>query len=739
MSSDNIFQEVKLYIEGVQTPYFSINIDQAYGRMPSASISIPPQSGLMDITKFYYPKVHVFFSERDSTTGVVTERVLFMGLLTNPNYSKSKEGNGNISISFQCKHTHEVMRDIILDYCGAIREGDIGGPEGSQIYLNRMNSQASIQAALTGWTEQSSGLDNDYPALSNDANPNKGRSDILPFALRPYANRLKGMPGIVINLWNQLSSAAYEPGIKPFQNTFYKMYKPLIEEGLLFFKRMSGHMLIEEDINSSNNRQVPCEGAAPIMVPPSSTLFLKSSMQTGVTLQNLQSHLDNSNEITNLYAVLEMYYSALEYDLLTLSCPAEVPKDPLLKTTTHTSADLSKNTYAVDTIVKPTMPFYFSPSCNVVYPNMYSSLNVMYEDDVMPTRIDVRNRVSQEEVFHLHFRTPSSIREAIAYKKSPTKLDLANTTSSSSGAIGKYEMGRGVKVETSDTPNWLAHLIDSEGKKGTPSPGHEADPAGTPNDAAITSLKEGWATRYGNAPDMNPWDSRNTIPPYQRILFSTADYYYTKRFAATKAGTISGVFNPYIIPGYPMDVLEANPNLPSFHALCTSVSHTITANSIGTSISFTAAMTYSELATYYVPFITPYLQVTLGLAANPTLVGVDTKAATKANDFYKNVLGVEATIPENIFDFSTGFLKTDSTKISTEDTIRIKCKRPIESRADLASRFGLTFIDLTATNYNATGVLYIDPSIASGVDTRLEIGASQFLDYSQDAFEKINS
>jgi hypothetical protein len=237
---------------------------------------------------------------------------------------------------------------------------------------------------------------------------------------------------------------------------------------------------------------------------------------------------------------------------------------------------------------------------------------------------------------------------------------------------------------------------------------------------------------------MNPFDPASGIQPYETILYATADYYYTKKYASTKSGSVSGVFNPYVIPGYPMDILEANPNLPSFHAMCTTVTHNITSSSISTHIDFVAAMTYSELANYYIPFVNPYLQVALGLAANPTLVN-NTPDSTPlpsnatlpdpykvACQFYQSVLGVDAVTPEMLFGFNTsnaaqsvkiensGTFVADNRKWSdhsTEEDILTLCIRPIENKDDFASRSDIIYIDLTKQNYAPPMQKYADPNI----------------------------
>ena len=752
---DSIFQEFKLYIEGVQVPFTNININQSAGSLPSANISIPPMAGLMDIARFYQPKVHVFFTERtiDATGNANTvEKVLFTGLIATAHYSKSKDGNGNMGIVFDCVHRYFLITECLVDYCGFIRDQGVGSMP-DQTYSSASNSKAAIQEALNGWNQISTGAQQDYSKASPTGLLDSGgrsRTDILPSYLADVSNRLKGMVGVFINFWNQRKRDCYNPSLSNFQGSFINVYEPLIETGLQFFKRLSGHMLIEQA--NDNGRLNGCgkSGGESWLVPPCNKLFFSSAVQASLTVDTLNSQLQNSNEITNIYDIFQRYYNSLEYDILTLASPAEVLKDPLTRTKPKSE------TYAVDTIVKPSLPFYFSPTCNIIYPSMYTSISVSYDESSMPTRLDVlNNEIIGTSNYETHYRTPSSIRSAIADKQGKDQ-NLHSTLNTSGGAIGRYEMGRGIKYESISMPSWMTHVAASQNQQ--PGSNTSVTPSnGSSDDIANTSLKKGWNARYPNNPKLNPYSAEDItgILPHQQLVFSTADYYYTKKFASTKAGSINCVFNPYIIPGYPMDILEASPNLPSFHAQCVAVSHTITASSVYTQVSVAAAMTYTELVNYYVPFINPFLQVTLGLAENPTLVSTDSSgiAISKANDFYFPTLGVNAAAPDSLFNFATG--ETLSVKMSegklassgeelrdhtTEGDIQL-CQRPIESKADYSARMGITFIDMVPQNYTATGVKYKDPTLSDHgtTSTKFEIGQSQFLDYSDEIYQKINT
>lgn len=766
-ATDVIFQSFKLYIEGVQVPFINMVVSQGIGTLPSATIQVPVQAGLMDIARFYRPKIHIFYTDRvtsqvNKSTDKTADKVLFIGYITSVDYMKSVEGPGQASIIFNCVHKNHIISKALIDYTGWLETRTEAQGTSAANKADNSNSGAAILEALNGI---GGGL-NKAKEITLD-NP-KGDSNVLPEKWAKYINRFVGMPGIVINYWNQLKRSAYTSGTKEVSEGWLKMYQPLIEDGLLFFDRLGGHYSIEKDIE--NSRMQPCNSSAQVLVPPSNRLFLTSAVQAQMAVDLLRTYLQTSGEITDLFSILQSIYEHIEYEIITLSSPAEAPLIPQgldQKDNSLSPSEVLKQyetstkdtTSALETIIKPKTPFYYSPSCNVFLPGMYTGINVSYDEDSIPTRIDLKNVEQRGSNYDTHFRAPASVRSAIA-KKSNNVYDLLGSEGPSRGAVGKYEQGRGVEVEYLIMPPWLANLSQSQFQGGLNSevfPDETKDPE---NFAALNMLAAGWKKRFPKEEDqvMNPYSKDSKIPPHHRLLFAATDYYYSRVFARSKSGSISCPFNPYPVPGYPMDILEKNPNLPSFHGMCTSVTHNISARSISTTVHFTAANTYSELANYYIPFVHPYLQVVLGLAENPTLVNNSKEAKELADGYYYTTLGIKSVAPEDMYSFSSGLpkplkkdvsgkliegstsQKTDSNGgelnpyLSYEGNLFL-VSRPIESKQDLESRFKIKFIDLTPANYSTTAITYTPSTLTD--ESKLEIGASQFLTYNTFFGEKL--
>jgi hypothetical protein len=775
-----IFQRIKLYIEGVEVPFLSISISSGIGGLPEANIVIPVQAGLMDISRFYSPKVHVFFTDRtsDSDDDKSADKLLFSGLISQVNYHKSKDGTGYAGIGFRCVHRYHLMNEMIIDYTGWLNADPMNpNPNEAPIKADTANSAATVIEALAGIKDPRRGGGSE---ITKD-NP-EGQTNILPERYQKYYNRLLGMPGVMVNFWNQMKRSAYnrtlKQGNKYYSEPFVELNQPLTEDGLKFFDRLGGHWPLEALVQADNNRVDPCPETPgkkeSIVIPPSRQLFLASSIQAQMTVANVNTFLQNTGEQTTIYGIFSNFYESIDYEIVTLTSPAETVIHGEVDMTNEEATEFEAatgtpkidrdKTHALDTIVKPKMPFYFSPTCNVLFPSMYSKINVMYDEMSIPTRINLRNLEGpNENGFRTNFRAPHSVREAIAKKVAGVNgnggydqsqaYSLLATLGASYGAIGHYEQGRGIRQESSHFPRWLSHF--SQSTLGGSQPVRDVPPDSSSEANrydALQQLAAGWAKRYpGNQiATLNPYSVELAdISAHHRMLFVAADYSYTHLFARSKAGSVDCPFNPFIVPGYPMDILESNPTYPSFHALCTSVTHNFTAESASTTVHFTAAMTYSEMANYYIPFVSPMIQVALGLATNPSLIYPDDTARKIADDFYKYTLGTPAVSPDEIMDFTTMVVKpkkwTESKwteghdvslpatnggdynpMMSYEGNLSL-VYRNIEDRAKIEERFGLKFIDMSPANYGPTMFKYRDKQLED--ETKFEIGRSQYLTY----------
>lgn len=768
-NEDFVVQEVKLFIEGVQVAYESIQINSGVGTLPTASISLPPYPGLMDICRYYQPKVHIFFV--DPLDG--EDKVLFMGLISGTSISRSRQGN-RASISFSCVHKNSLMSEVLVDFNNPVANtllmDNRTQSNDNSTTMNSFSSTLAIIGALRGMVETPKdkvAIDKENEAEIKKSIESNGSVTDPAFlaekwAKAGYKNRFKGFPGVLMNLWNQLK---YNSVANPKDFESMVMYTELIEDGIKYFDRLSGHYVIEHAMDLG--KMDPCtdkgKGKDKVLVPPCVRLFVQSAVQTDTAVMLLQQSLGFSGELTDFLSIFYKVLTRIDYEIITLTSPAETRLDPEIEWTVD-------NSQALETIVKPQIPFYYSPNCNIYYPSMYHSLNVMQDEASIPTRITLTSETLPYSGANLHkkYRAPASVREAIAaaYKEDATKdkkvtleeekkaYEAGNLLSTTDGLknrtkLGTFEWGRGVKHHRYELPYWLSvyglSVQDNKDQK-------EILPTNEEDRLALQLLKDAWNYRYGYSKQhLNPYEPSSGVWPHERLLFASADYQFSKEVASSRAGSLDGVFNPYIIPGYPMDILDNSPTNPCFHAMCSSVSHTITGNSISTSVSFVAAVTYSELANYYMQFINPWLQVKLGIVAErissngilefPNSIVNNEKARKIAEEeFYIPTLGVGSLSPDEMYDFEDGTLRPISLEVevksgenrelnpmlTTQGNLAL-VSRPIESRADVEARFGVTFIEMTENNYNQNIIKYSDTMLSES--RQLEPGQSQFITY----------
>lgn len=728
--TDVIYQEIKLYIEGVQVPFTAISISQSIGTYPSAMISVPPQAGLMDIARYYQPKVHIFYT--DQITG--GDRLLFWGHIAQVEYSRSRNPASS-SISFHCLHKNELMRMITLDYAGYMNQGMINATnpnaEQSAVTVDMPNSELSIINGLSGIT----GVQTDATDLLGPSNTKISEADVSKAAIKfqGFIPRYAGMAGSLLNFWNQLKRQSY---LNPQWSTVMtSLYIPLVEDGLKYFDRLSGHYTVES--YAENHREQYCPHDIPssdvkhkILIPPSKQLSSVSAIKAALSVYAAKSQMGYSGELTDFVTMMSNFFYSVEYEYLTLASPAAVALDP----TTFVNPDSSSawsaaNRMSVETIVKPQTPFYYAPVCNVVYPQMFTTISVQQDEVSVPTRVTAYTDMIPNDggATNVYYRAPESVREAVAVgvglvnaSGSQQPIDLTSTTGPSNNVPGKYEEGRGIIQRKVVMPNWLS-LYVSDKIPDVADPTTEAWPAqGTQDYTDMVNMHEAWVDRYGyditqndgvitrtrntSKDVMDPNSVQSKIQPFQRILFNSADYEFVKQVEQARSGVIEMVFNPYIICGYPMDILDSSPAYPCFHATCSSITHNITASSISTTVSFVGAMTYAEMSLYYIPPVHPWLQNILsvnnvtydtssttqsssttntvpsgqvGTVANSNTTATTTTGSSNygeggtvssvaqtlinnptalaaANDYYKTTLGVGAADPSLMYDFTYG-------------------------------------------------------------------------------------
>lgn len=980
-----VHQDIKLYIEGVQVPFIAISISESYKGYPSATIQIPYFAGLTEITKNYTPKVHVFFRdyvyEKYLIQKGVTDykeadlyRVLFEGILLTNSYSRTKASDsGSATIQFSCVHKYWFLNQVLLKFGGRGNDVSVGNLPEPTTVSNYMSSPAAILDALGGIENTSERSVNPKITSVDDINMRA-----LPPDLLPYFDRLKGVTGISVVLWNTLKRDSYV--YSNYSKTMTEMYIPLIDEGLKFFKKMTGHPLIESGMETEKipvsvstlasriNKLAPVSDVTKILAPANYRNFINDAVaiEVAVSLMSVGNQAA-SGETTSLVAMISSLLEGMIYDLQLLASPVQ-SKDPNLE--------------SINAVVKPLLPFYFSPTCNVLFPHMYTSISVQDGANLSPTRLvafpdgftgPTRDKANQQE-----FRAPHEVRLAAALNHPLGNLTLNGTTIRHGEFPAPHEFSRGMLVKEVQVKPWIKNLyaayrvateeraqseastsanasgsspqadslpilsldpnpnapnsnstrkgrtlnygvattIDvarSEkeyraeaiwkhwnirenpipfyygsitkkgtnvvyGKNGVATPGSpesatienfrsttkvpifwnvvlfpynnalyaypphfdyirrqwfavdeipaplrakyvftgqeanssqssgltplnpkppttislvnplsranlshyisEVDKMIAARDAAaaaekettdaywedplLNDLKIQWDKEHPNQESLNPFATKevNGSPPHETTLINTLDYEYSLSLVENKQGSVEGLFNPYIVVGYPMDIIDPSPERPSYHAFCLSKTHSITPRSISTSITFSSALTYDELRAYELPSILPWYRKQLDFTKKQSLINQTAEAKSAANSFYSGVFGcgyADPTILENDQTNSVNFVKVNARgdfevtlskanlseqmgkdsmilgftdqNLSYEGNLAM-VRREIETLSDIERLDGIRFIDISpsseSTFSEAAGEIKVS---ALRPEEYLKPGRSAFLSY----------
>lgn len=718
LGGDHLYTDFRVYIEGIEVPFSSASVTTAMGDLPRATVYLPPYDGMVEIGKNYYPKVHIFYRDfneaitpyqnatssysgsgegSDYSNDVKADQAsraaykqIFSGVAIGVGESKSISGGGaNAMVTLECVHPMYVLQEIALNMFGLGVEG---------LSANSANSSGVVQSSLIGGSNAFArileGIERGTVGVekSEDGKGPVGSINGLPRNILNRFEQLQGIPGSIVALWNTIKFDAYNQTGTNSSEAAEEMYIPLVEEGIKLFMKMTGHPFLEAAIQGDrtvlSGKKDPTKGSVEadpsdkkIMSPPfAKTAGFATALIAEMVNSALQEWMSAYQRVSFANVVAE-FLNFCHYSIAVLNSPA-----------------IKGDGSTVETIVKPNMPFYYSPICNVILPYMYDSFSINFNNFDIPSRMifqsGLEKGVMGNTAISLDYLAPHSVRIKMG-------ANLSSTMKAFSAKVGVYEWGTGIRPEISQFPMWYSLLntkYDSQVKdqsrpsesdaykelsapnsiaRHPASTSEEGIPVKSPSmtnmdwDQATASYKpkklppekveelQGYGKAYQTAypkgqASMNPWGASSGLSDNQRMGFTIADKEYAMAHARSRTGQVNCVFNPYIIAGYPMDVIDPSPQRDSYHGFCSSVTHSIDAAGYSsTTVGMASAMTYTELASCFIPAVDPWLAQVLGLDEDPRIFSNMT-AYKIACRFYGEVLGVGAANPVMLQDLNTG-------------------------------------------------------------------------------------
>ena len=278
-------------------------------------------------------------------------------------------------------------------------------------------------------------------------------------------------------------------------------------------------------------------------------------------------------------------------------------------------------------VVKPETLFVNAPSCNVIYPNMKSSISWGRPFKEEPTRLlqitdpiamlssgKVNQTVSLHALVHVEQNLLGYSKYGMPIYKtlimSNGEQHLTAKTHPMSN-LSNFEKRNGIRTTIASQGADLYLFLTANGKEGT--------------EAELTFTLNG-----------DDKDEKSTIGGH---LARLARYELCRQRYMMRNGSVDMYFNPYIVPGFPMINIEPSKDALNIYGYVTNVVHNLTDRSWTTTVSFTAAHTDDEQTPGVFPII-------------------ESEYASKIKDTYTNMLGTSVVpvgnedLPETIAQYN---------------------------------------------------------------------------------------
>ena len=257
-------------------------------------------------------------------------------------------------------------------------------------------------------------------------------------------------------------------------------------------------------------------------------------------------------------------------------------------------------------VVKPETFFVNAPSCNVIYPNMKSSITWSRPFKEEPTRLlqitdpiamMANGQVNQMQSLHALVHVEENLLGYSKYGmpiyktmvKSNGEQDLTSKVHPMSN-LSNFEKRNGIRTScVAQGADLYLYLTANKGS----------------SDVQLTYQIE------------DTIETKNTVG---NNLARLARYELCRQRYMMRNGSVDMYFNPYIVPGFPMVSIESSNDSLNIYGYVTNVVHNLTDRSWTTTIGFTAAHTDDEQTPGVFPII-------------------ESEYASKIRNTYTNMLG----------------------------------------------------------------------------------------------------
>ena len=602
-----------VYFNGVEVPVQSIQVQMGVGEIPRAFINMAPDKELQRLGAEDRVQVATFYLDDTYTemSGVDPDfRLLFEGDIVGWQYTNSSRGR---SLQFTAVNFLKVLNELYMAFIQGLDSLVTGT-------LETLKNPAKLLSAHFGPTFPVSLL---YAGLN---------TEVGKLIRRPYdlvENALRACTGSLEQ--NKLGAVA--------ATNFFARY--MRRTG--FLDRFVPSPLLE--IDHMRLEETDPEGVFPL---------LRYVREQG-TLELFKMHMNQmANE--SVWTIINDLFSRMYYEILAFTTApiAQVNftgpgvKGDILGPPDFTAAakkadqeaavtkaalsgnlgDLleaasgavspSKPNRILNYVTKPQWLFGVPPACNVIFPSMYEQFTFTENYDEQPTRMYMNNNWivnsfqkgagGLNEFAIPHAGYPRQVQQELD-KRYNIRGQGNETVSGKNFLVWPEEYFKGPRVREGDLPKWFMMLFQNANRKtnyAVKNPPIEIDqllrkldwPVSMDDGALVKGATDPVQQSFFFLPeDREPTEEEKLDAKKQKLSWLQqvyARYEYQRQRAAYRNGAVNGMFNPYLVPGFPTVIFDELTTGNHVFGYAVSVTHDLSAEAMRTSMSFSLAQTLDD-------------------------------------------------------------------------------------------------------------------------------------------------
>lgn len=551
MSMDNLFlTETRVYVAGVLMPCLHVGVSASYNAPPTATLSLPADARLFGVGKMDRVPVHIFVRE----TMVDSPRfiLLFEGFITESGYLNTASQR---EITVNATGLLDILNDVQLRFMTSLDD----------IALSQAPGEAEVarQIAAPGFA---------FPQILFMRGLNGG----------PDAAPIRFPSDYLANVYAFIQASGDSPdgtSAGCLNNSvlagFYRRYA----EGLRLLRRFERLPLFDEE-NPTDEDGAPLWPARDD--PDKAGLFpMVAGMQTAEAVWRLGNEASEASPRQSAMELLQFLAGEMEYECAFFTSPAyhgpHAPKAEEKSETPKTGGRVKNpgpgaaSTEAeteeeepgilASTCLKPLFTEALPPLCNVLFKSQLTRVEMREAFKGVPTRVQIANTTGHVALL---------ARERVA---SPVQRF---------GIIDYYPSSRFKDFLPEDEP--YLRPLSSEWLEVEQYTGPWVAQVGMPRWINYVGVRDGMGTEHETA-----FKARYC---HRQLL---ARRYGARQMSAT------GMFNPYVTPGFPGVVFDGGPAGFAFAGHVLAVEHQLSPGQASTSVSLNYARPLEEACAVPLP------------------------------------------------------------------------------------------------------------------------------------------